>query len=89
LAWAAWAWGRMGINLQDPGPLGPGAGAGWWAGQWAVAGQWVAGTTGHRKGQLRVIGSPSALRTKGPGARWPGATVARGPGFCLFAKAPW
>jgi hypothetical protein len=46
------------------------------------AGWWVTGDRGHRKGQLRVLGSPSALRTKGPMAREaPGGRGGRGPDF--------
>jgi hypothetical protein len=45
----------------------------------------LVGGRGHRKGQLRVLGSPSALRTKGP--RTGGPPGGRGPDF--FAKAPW
>jgi hypothetical protein len=46
------------------------------------------GDRNHRKGQLRVLGSPSALRTKEPrigGA--PGGRGVRGPDF-FCAKAP-
>jgi hypothetical protein len=47
----------------------------------------LVGDRGHRKGQLRVLGSSSALRTKEPrtgGA--PGGRGVRGPDF-VFAKA--
>jgi hypothetical protein len=46
------------------------------------------GDRGHRKGQLRVLGSPSARHTKEPrtgGA--PGGRGVRGPYF-FFAKVP-
>jgi hypothetical protein len=62
---------------------------------WVSPGTWggLVDGRGHRKGQqLRVLGSPSALRTKkprtgGPLAGW-GQWEARGPDF-FFAKAPW
>jgi hypothetical protein len=49
----------------------------------------VVGDRGHRKGQLRVLGRPSALHTKEP---WTGGApgrrgVARGPDF-FFATVP-
>jgi hypothetical protein len=54
-------------------------GAGWW--HW-----WVTGATGRRKGQLRVLGSPSVRRTKEPRTGGPpGGRGVRGPGF-VFAK---
>jgi hypothetical protein len=42
------------------------------------AGGWVAGAPGSRKGQLRVLGSPSALRTKEPRTGGPPATGGAG-----------
>jgi hypothetical protein len=44
----------------------------------------LVGDRGHRKGQLRVLGSPSALHTKEP--RTGGPPGVRGPDF--LAKVP-
>jgi hypothetical protein len=57
-------------------------------------GWWVAGATGRAKGQLRVLGSPSApARTKDQGTQDRGGTGDRGAGSprtrYFFAKAPW
>jgi hypothetical protein len=44
----------------------------------------LVGGRGHRKGQLRVLGSPSARHTKEPRTRGaPGGRGVRGPGFFL------
>jgi hypothetical protein len=48
------------------------------------AGWWVTAGRGHRKGQLRVLGSPSALHTKEPRTGWPpGGRGVHGPDFVL------
>jgi hypothetical protein len=72
------------VQLHPPKPPPRPAGGS----QFALGTTWggLVGGRGHRKGQLRVLGSPSALRTKKPrtGGHRPGPRAAP----IFFAKAP-